>query len=53
MLEPLIENEQVGFGRVITDYYTFSWFADFYVLHEYRKKEFQKNAFIYFRTALV
>ena len=48
MLEPLIENEQVGFGRVITDYYTFSWFADFYVLQNTGKKEFQKKCFIYF-----
>ncbi|ETZ21139.1 GNAT family N-acetyltransferase [Pedobacter sp. V48] len=27
---------QVGFGRVITDYYTFGWFADFMVLPEFR-----------------
>jgi hypothetical protein len=29
-------NQQIGFGRVITDYYTFGWLADFYVLGEYR-----------------
>lgn len=27
-----VNGEQVGFGRVITDYYTFGWFADFFVL---------------------
>ena len=47
-----IENEQVGFGRVITDYYTFSWFANFYVLDEHRKKEFQKKCFHIFQNSL-
>lgn len=27
-----VADRQVGFGRVITDYYTFAWFADFLVL---------------------
>ena len=31
-----LNGKQVGFGRVITDYYTFGWFADFYVLPEHR-----------------
>jgi GNAT superfamily N-acetyltransferase len=31
-----LDGKQVGFGRVITDYYTFGWFADFYVLPEHR-----------------
>jgi GNAT superfamily N-acetyltransferase len=31
-----VNGEQVGFGRVITDYYTFGWFADFFVLPEHR-----------------
>lgn len=32
----VINEKQVAFGRVITDYYTFGWFADFYVLPEFR-----------------
>jgi GNAT superfamily N-acetyltransferase len=35
--------KQVGFGRVITDYYTFGWFADFYVLPEYRGLSISKK----------
>jgi len=31
-----VEGKQVGFARVITDYYTFGWFADVFVLPEYR-----------------
>lgn len=27
-----VNGKQVAFGRVITDYYTFGWFADFFVL---------------------
>ena len=38
-----VNNEQVGFGRVITDYYTFGWFADFFVLPEYRGKGISKK----------
>lgn len=37
-----IDDKQVGFGRVITDYYTFGWFADFYVLPEHRGKGISK-----------
>src|SRR5262245_24045673 len=31
-----IDNKQIGFGRVITDYYTFGWLADFLVLPAYQ-----------------
>ena len=30
------EAEQVGFARVVTDYATFAWLADVFVLDEYR-----------------
>ena len=29
-------DEQVGFGRVVTDYATFAWVADVFVLKEHR-----------------
>jgi GNAT superfamily N-acetyltransferase len=38
-----VNSEQVGFGRVITDYYTFGWFADFFVLPGYRGKGISKK----------
>ena len=38
-----VNGEQVGFGRVITDYYTFGWFADFFVLPPYRGKGISKK----------
>jgi len=38
-----VNDEQVGFGRVITDYYTFGWFADFFVLPGYRGKGISKK----------
>lgn len=38
-----IGDTQVGFGRVITDYYTFGWFADFFVLPEHRGKGISKK----------
>lgn len=38
-----VNGEQVGFGRVITDYYTFAWFADFFVLPAYRKQGISKQ----------
>src|SRR5580765_8481074 len=31
-----ISDQQIGFGRVITDYYTFGWLADFFVTEEHR-----------------
>lgn len=33
-----VNGGQVAFGRVITDYYTFGWFADFFVLPEHQGK---------------
>jgi len=38
-----INGQQVGFGRVITDYYTFGWLADFFVLPEHRGKGISKK----------
>ncbi|WP_207515385.1 GNAT family N-acetyltransferase [Longitalea luteola] len=38
-----IDDRQVAFGRVITDYYTFGWFADFFVLPEYRGQGISKK----------
>lgn len=38
-----MDDQQVGFGRVITDYYTFGWFADFFVLPEFRGVGFSKK----------
>lgn len=38
-----IDDRQVAFGRVITDYYTFGWFADFFVLPEYRGRGISKK----------
>lgn len=36
-------DEQVGFGRVITDYVTFGWFADIFVLPAYRGQGISKK----------
>ncbi len=30
------DGKQIGFGRVITDYYTFAWLADFLVIPEFQ-----------------
>ena len=38
-----INDQQVGFGRLVTDYYTFGWLADVYVLPEYRGKGVSKK----------
>lgn len=38
-----LDGRQIGFGRVITDYYTFAWFADFLVLPEYRGRGVAKQ----------
>lgn len=38
-----VDNNQVAFGRVITDYYTFGWFADFFVLPAYRGQGISKK----------
>lgn len=42
-----IDEQQIGFGRVITDYYTFGWFADFFVLEEHRGKGISKMMLSY------
>ena len=36
------EDEQVGFGRVVTDYATFAWIADVFVLPEHRGRGLSK-----------
>ncbi|SHN23703.1 GNAT family N-acetyltransferase [Chitinophaga sp. CF418] len=38
-----VGEKQIGFGRVITDYCTFGWFADFLVLPEYQGKGVAKK----------
>jgi GNAT superfamily N-acetyltransferase len=38
-----VNGDQVAFGRVITDYYTFGWFADIFVLPAYRGKGISKK----------
>ena len=42
-----LEDKQIGFGRAITDFYTFGWFADFYVLPEHRGKGISKKMLSY------
>ncbi len=42
-----IGDKQVGFGRVVTDYYTFAWFADFFVLPEHQGKGVAKKMLSY------
>jgi N-acetylglutamate synthase-like GNAT family acetyltransferase len=42
-----IERKQVGFGRVITDFYTFGYFADFFVLSEHRETGISKKMLAY------
>jgi N-acetylglutamate synthase-like GNAT family acetyltransferase len=42
-----IDGYQVGFGRVITDYCTFGWFADFYVLSQHRGRGISKAMLAY------
>jgi GNAT superfamily N-acetyltransferase len=37
-----IEDKQVGFGRVVTDYATFAWIADVFVLPEHRGRGLSK-----------
>ena len=36
------KNRQVGFGRVITDYATFGYLADIFIIEEYRGKGLSK-----------
>jgi GNAT superfamily N-acetyltransferase len=42
-----VDEKQVGFGRVITDYYTFAWLADFFVLPEFRGQGISKKMLSY------
>jgi GNAT superfamily N-acetyltransferase len=41
------DGRQVAFARVITDYYTFAWFADIFVLPEYRGQGISKQMLSY------
>lgn len=36
------ENQQVGFARVVTDFATFGWIADVFILEEHRGKGLAK-----------
>ena len=36
------EQQQIGFARVVTDYATFAWLADVFVLEEYRGRGLAK-----------
>src|SRR6267143_2122562 len=36
-------DEQVGFARIVTDYATFAWVADVFVLPEYRGRGLSKR----------
>ncbi|WP_249219722.1 GNAT family N-acetyltransferase [Chitinophaga sp. HK235] len=36
-------DKQIGFARVITDYHTFGWLADVFVLPEYRGRGISKK----------
>ena len=36
------ENDQVGFARIVTDYATFAWVADVFVLTEHRSRGLSK-----------
>jgi GNAT superfamily N-acetyltransferase len=38
-----VNGDQIAFGRVITDYYTFGWIADIYVLPECRGQGISKK----------
>jgi GNAT superfamily N-acetyltransferase len=42
-----VHEQQVGFGRVITDFSTFGWLADFFVLKEHRGKGISKMMLSY------
>lgn len=38
-----VEERQVAFARLITDYHTFGWLADVFVLPEYRRRGISKQ----------
>jgi GNAT superfamily N-acetyltransferase len=37
-----LKEDQVGFARVVTDYATFAWLADVFILEEYRRRGLSK-----------
>ena len=37
------ETQQVGFARVVTDFTTFAWLCDVFVIHEYRGRGLGKQ----------
>lgn len=38
-----LDKKQIGFARVITDYATFAWIADVFIVQEYRGKGYSKQ----------
>jgi len=38
-----LNKNQIGFARVVTDYATFAWIADVFILEEYRGKGYSKQ----------
>src|SRR5690606_28161928 len=42
-----LNDKQVGFVRIITDYHTFGWVADFFVLPAYRGQGVSKKMLTY------
>ncbi len=36
------ETQQIGFARVVTDYCTFAWLADVFILNQYRGRGLSK-----------
>ncbi|WP_017730888.1 GNAT family N-acetyltransferase [Nafulsella turpanensis] len=38
-----LQNEQVGFARIITDYSVFAWIMDVFIVEEYRGKGLSKK----------
>jgi GNAT superfamily N-acetyltransferase len=42
-----VDEVQIGFARVITDYYTFGWLADVFVLPEFRGQGISKMMMVH------
>lgn len=38
-----IDDKQIGFGRVVTDYAVFAWILDVFILEDYRGKGYGKK----------
>jgi GNAT superfamily N-acetyltransferase len=38
-----LDKKQIGFARVVTDYATFAWIADVFIIKEYRGKGYSKQ----------